>query len=298
MAPRPSFKSAWTQFFPPKPGFTEKDIGDLKGRVYIVTGSNTGLGKDIARMLYGANAKVYMAARSEQKGRKAIEDIRQSAPASTGVLEFLHLDLNDLEQTKAAAQEFLSKEQKLHVLFNNAGVFVTPTDPPPKTVQGQELCLGVNCIAPFLFTKLLTPTLISTAKAEPAGTVRVVWVSSFGLELNAHEGVGISTDNLDYHIPKPSAERYGLSKSGVWALAVEYARRYKDDGVVSVAINPGNLLTELDRDQGTMLKLVVKLLCYPVVNGACTAIFAALSPGVPERMNSSEDWGEHTQCTC
>lgn len=91
--------------------------------------------------------------------------------------------------------------------------------------------LGVNCLAPFLFTKLLTPTLAAIAKAEPQNTVRVVWVSSFGLNLSAHEDVGVSLENLDYHKPQVNTERYGLSKAGVWALAVEYARRHsRSDG--------------------------------------------------------------------
>lgn len=205
---------------------------------------------------------------------------------------FLNLDLNDLDKTKAAAQEFLSKEQKVHVLFNNAGVMVTQQEPPPRTAQGYELSIGVNCVATFLFTKLLTPTLISTAKAEPANTVRVVWISSFGLELFAHEGVGISTDNLDFHIPKPATDRYGLSKSGVWALGVEYTRRHKAHGIVSVPVNPGNLSTELARDQEILVKIIAGLFCYPVWKGACTEAFAALSPEISTETDLSENWGK------
>ena len=72
----------------------------------------------------------------------------------------------------------------------------------------------MNCVGTFLFTKLLTPLLKATAKSEPANTVRVVWLSSFGLELFAAKDVGITLDNLDYHIPKLATERYGISKYG------------------------------------------------------------------------------------
>lgn len=172
----PRFHDTLSQFFPPKPQFTEKDIPDLRGKVYIVTGSNTGVGKELAQILYAKNGKVYIAARSEEKAGKAIEDIKKAAPNSAGTLVFLRLDLANLTTIKASVAHFLANENKHHVLFNNAGV-MNP-EQGSKTIQGNELQLGVNNISPFLFTKLLTPVLISTAKSEPIGTVRVVWVSS------------------------------------------------------------------------------------------------------------------------
>lgn len=297
MAPGPSFSSLWVNWFPQKPQFTEKDVPDLQGKIYIVTGSNTGIGKELARMLYGRNAKVYIAARSKEKADRAIQAIERAAPTSTGALAFLHLDLSDLDKVKTSAQSFLAKEQKLHVLFNNAGVMVSPTEPPLRTVQNYELALGVNCIGTFLFTKLLTPALVATAKSESeselSNTVRVVWLSSFGLELFAHEGVGVALDNLDYHIKTTATNRYGISKCGAWALGVEFARRYKADGIVSVPINPGNLRSELPRDQGIVLRIVAKLFGYPVVNGAYTELFAGLAPQVTiENPDWSKDWGK------
>ena len=286
----PSFSSSWTQFFPPKPHFTEKHVPDLKGKVYIVTGSNTGIGKELARMLYAKNARVYIAARSKQKAEKAIEDMKKASPTSKGTLKFLHLDLSDLYKVKTAAQSFLAQEKKLHVLFNNAGLMAT--EPLAKTAQGYEMALGVNCIGTFLFTKLLTPTLVATAKTESANVVRVVWLSSFGLELFAAKDVGISLDNLDYHIPVPSTERYGISKCGAWALGVEFARRHKADGIISMPINPGNLTSELARDQPASLKIAARVLGYPPPMGACTELFAGLSPEVT--MEKSGDWSECT----
>ena len=288
MAPSPSLSSVWAQFHPPKPDFTEKDLPDLYCKVYIVTGSNTGVGKELARMLYSKNAKVYIAARSEEKAKKAIEDIKTSTPTSTGVLIFLPFDLSDLAKVKSAAQTFLSQETKLHVLFNNAGLI--GSDPLTKTVQGFETALGVNCVGTFLFTRLLTPALVETAKTEPPATVRVVWLSSFGLELYAEKDVGIPTDNLDYHKPRPAIERYGMSKVGAWALAVEFAKRYKADGVISIPINPGNLTSELARDQGFALKVTAKIIGYPPAYGACTELFAGMSPQIT--LDKSGSYGE------
>jgi len=283
----PSLSSSWTQFFPPKPQFTDENVSDLIGQVYIVTGSNTGIGKELARILYSKNAKVYVAARSEKKAEEAIQDIAKSAPASKGSLVFLSLDLSDLNKVKTAADTFLAQEQKLNVLFNNAGLMAT--DPLTRTAQGYEMALGVNCVGTFLFTKLLTPTLVTTAKTTPPGSVRVIWLSSFGLELFAKPGIGISLDNLDYHIPTPSTDRYGISKCGSWAQGVEFARRHKTDGIISLPINPGNLTSELARDQPTPLKIAARVLGYPPPMGACTELWAGLSPEVT--MEKSGSWG-------
>ena len=294
MAPSSSFKSSWTQFFPPKPKYTDKDLpADLYGKVYMVTGANCGMGKELAQVLYAKNAKVYVVCRSEEKATKAIADIKKATPKSKGELVFLSLDLADLTKVKAAAQNFLVKETKLHVLFSNAGVMVGPADPPLKTVQGYELALGVNCVGTFLLTKLLTPTLIATARSEPPDTVRVVWLSSFGLVQYAPEDRGVDLDNLDYHIPKPHVDRYGISKCGDWLLGVEYARQHKAHGIVSVPINPGNLRTSLARDQTLAIKVIAHAIVYPIINGVYTQLFAAFSPEVTiEKADWTTNWSK------
>lgn len=223
---------AFRQIFPGKPTYTEKDIGDLSGKVYLVTGANTGVGKELAQILFSKNATVWIAARNEEKGRIAIESIREAHPSSTGKLEFLHLDLSDLTTIKKSAETFLSKEKQLHVLFNNAGVMLPPNG--SKTAQGYELQLGTNNLGPFLFTELLTPTLINTAKASTAGSVRVVWVSSSAAELLLPVAGGIDLDNLDYKKDIFYAYKYGVSKAGNYYHATEYARRHRNDGIVSL----------------------------------------------------------------
>jgi retinol dehydrogenase-12 len=221
----------FSQMFPPSPAFTESNLPDLQGKVYIVTGASAGVGKELARLLYSRNGTVYVAARSSEKAQAAITWIREAHPGSQGVLHFLKLDLNDLEGIKPSAEEFLSKEKRLDVLFNNAGVMIPPQG--SKTKQGYELQLGTNCIAPFLFTKLLTPLLISTAKSSPRGSVRVIWVSSSAAHLGAPKG-GINMQNLDYKTDKGAGEKYAASKGGNVLHALEFSRRYKAEGVVSV----------------------------------------------------------------
>ncbi|KAI1498747.1 putative short-chain dehydrogenase [Biscogniauxia marginata] len=275
------FSSMVSQAFPPKPTFTEENLPNLEGKVYIVTGANTGVGKELAQLLYSKNATVYVVARSEDKANQAIEDIKMAHPTSKSVLRFLFLDLNDLSTIKPSVEKFLSMESKLHVLFNNAGV-QTATPGIPKTAQGYEHHLGINCLGTFMFTQLLTPVLITTAQAEKStpGSVRVVWVSSSGAEVSGEKSVGIHMDNLDYHIEKPYLYKYSISKTGNWMHGVEYAKRHKADGIISIPLNPGNLSSELYRNAGLGLRLFCKIVTYPSINGAYTELYAGLSPEI------------------
>ncbi|CAK7216695.1 short-chain alcohol dehydrogenase [Sporothrix bragantina] len=269
MAEQGAFSRAWTQFFPPKPEFVETNMPDQAGRVHLVTGANTGLGKQTARILYAKNAKVYVAARSLERAQPAIDEIKAAHPGSKGQLIFLELDLSDLAKVKASAQSFLAQEAKassggaLHVLYNNAGAM--GSNPLRRTAQGHELTMGVNCVGTFLFTELLTPFLQATAKRclPTTNAVRVVWLSSYGLELAGVEGAAVALDNIECNPDKGSVpkatDRYGISKAGVWALGVEYARRHRQDNIVSLPINPGNLKTELARDMGAVFRILVTL---------------------------------------
>lgn len=155
-----------------KTTLTETNLPDQAGKTFIVTGGYAGVGKELVQILYSHNAKIYVAARSEGKYLTARDEIKQNHSTSTGELHFLHLDLSDLKSVKAAAVEFLSREWARHVLWNNAGVMIPPQS--SLTAQNYELQLGTNNDAPFLFTKLLTPLLLETAKSTPVGDVRVV----------------------------------------------------------------------------------------------------------------------------
>lgn len=275
----PTLSSGWTQCFPPAPTFTEKNLPDLSGKVYLVTGATSGVGRELARMLYSKNAKVYIAAREEAG---TISEIKKSEPASSGTLAFLQVDLADLKSVKAAAERFLASETRLNVLFNNAGVMAPDNKHVEKTAQGYENQLGVNCLAPFLLTKLLMPILLATAAGKEVWTneVRVVFVSSFAAEMYHEKIVGIDLDNLDYHNPKPAIHRYGISKVGVWTYGLELTRRFKDSGILGVTVNPGNLRSNLFCQQNLLFRLQVALMHYHPAKGAYTELFAGLSPEV------------------
>ncbi|KAI9172654.1 2,2-dialkylglycine decarboxylase [Paramyrothecium foliicola] len=272
-----SLKSLILQSFPPKPTFTENNVPDLTGKVCVVSGANSGVGKEVAQIFYSKNAKVYLAARSESKTSDAIESIKNAVPkTSGGQLIFLYLDLSDLDSVKKSAARFLEMESEIHLLFNNAGVGYP--EQGSKTVQGYELQLGVNCVRPFLFTKLLTPTLTETAKRSVPNTVRVVWTSS-----SATEGISANCfmDNLDYRQEKSSFHKYCISKIGNHFHCKEFARRHETDGIISVALNPGNLDSDFWRTQGIFMSWLLKwTMLYPPKFGAYTTIFAAFSPSI------------------
>lgn len=220
-----------SQFFPPKPVFTESSLPDLTGRVYIITGASAGIGKELARLLYSRNGTVYVAARSAEKANAAIAWIKETHPSSQGTVRFLKLDLGDLTTIKPTVQQFLSQENRLDVLFNNAGVMIPPKG--SRTTQGYDLQLGTNCVGPFLLTKLLIPTLLETAKIAPPGTVRVTWTSSGAADLMAPKG-GVDVTSLGAELNKGAWGWYGVSKGGNVLHALEMQRRYGEQGIMSL----------------------------------------------------------------
>lgn len=228
----------WTQSFNlPTPTLTEKTLPDQTGKVYLITGSNTGVGYQVASILYSRNAKVWIAARTESKALEAIESIKKDHPKSQGKLEYLHLNLSDLSSIKASADDFLSREDKLHWLDNNAGVMIPPVG--SKGVQGLDLTYQTNILGPFLFTKLLLPILKRTADAESTkGLVRVSWAGSLAVVLQSPKGgVAWSKDGktgeetlLDTQDNKTT---YGISKAANYYFASEFGKRFGErDGVL------------------------------------------------------------------
>ncbi len=173
---------------------------------------------------------MYIAARSETKARAAIEEIQNSHTDSAGKLEYLHLDLSDLSTIKQSAQEFLGKESRLDVIWNNAGVMVPP--PGSKTVQGYDLQQGVNNIAGFLFVHFLRPMMAATAKQAPTNSVRVVWVSSGAAMIAPKPAIDFT--NMDYKREESPLMKYWRSKAGNVIHAAEFARRAADEGILGL----------------------------------------------------------------
>ncbi|KAJ3549262.1 hypothetical protein NM208_g590 [Fusarium decemcellulare] len=274
------------ELFPPAPQFIEKDIPDLSSKVFLITGGAVGIGYQTAKLLYSKNGSVYIAGRNESSGNDAIAKLRHDHPESKGRLSFLGLDLGDLTTIKPAVVEFLAKENRLDVLWDNAGVMVPPAG--SRTVQGYERQLGVNCIGHFLLTSLLTPLLRQTAAAQAPGAVRVVWVSSSAVHTGPPGGIYWEDINNDFG-KATQLNLYSQSKAGAVYLAAEFARRNEGTGIVSVAINPGHLKTELMRHVSSLMqRFLNRFVLYDPIYGAYTEVFAGLSPGV-----TAEDSGRY-----
>lgn len=270
--------SLMQSLFIPKPTLTEKNLPDQAGKVHIVTGGYAGVGQALVGILYDKNAVVYVAGRSQDKADVAIAAIRNKYPNSKGRLEFLYLDLSDLPTIKPAVESFLSKEKRLDVLVNNAGVMFPPRD--VKSAQGYEMQMATNCIGPFLLSKLLTPILKETAASSPKDSVRVIWAASLGVNLFTPTNGMVIEKGSAPKVCETTQYNYGQSKTGNYYFAAEYHRRYSADGIVSVTFNPGNIQTELQRHLPGFVNSSLTYLGYPPVYGAYTELFCGWSPDI------------------
>ncbi|KAH8899846.1 NAD(P)-binding protein [Thozetella sp. PMI_491] len=273
-----ALRNWYTQAFPPKPTFTEADVPSQKGRVVIVTGGNVGVGFELCAMMYAAGATVYMASRSQARAERAIEDIISTSRQTRqqGSLRFLHLDLSDLQSVMKAAETFAKQESRLDVLWNHAGIGPLTVPQGAKTAQGVEIMLGTHCVAPLLFTQCLLSHLRAAAKSSRPGATRVVWTSSWLAEHWTPVG-GVDMDKLDG--TGDMVRNYAVSKAGNWILAVEMARRYPDDGILSVVQNPGNLKTKVYGGTNWLISGFLNLfLLHAPKMGAYTELYAGLSP--------------------
>ncbi|KAF5365244.1 hypothetical protein D9758_005482 [Tetrapyrgos nigripes] len=276
-------KQAW---FIPAPKWSLEKMPDMTGKVVIVTGGSDGLGKLSVKALLEKNAKVYLAARNESKCQAVIDEFATTT-GKTAI--FLKIDLADLNSVKAAAKEFLSKETKLHVLYNNAQVLllscgpftgVLTTNHELLTAQGYDGQFGTNVLGHFYLTKLLLPILLSTAEHTPE-KVRIVALSSSAIYSMKYKFDIASLTNGPTRKKWPTMELYSQSKLGNILFANELARRYGDKGIVSTAVNPGNLKTDISRNQKTFsfdrFAVFVLQIHNPEV-GVLTQLWAGTSP--------------------
>ncbi|KAI2608564.1 putative steroid dehydrogenase [Hypoxylon fragiforme] len=290
-----SFSALWTQFFPPRNGapLTESNLPSQAGRVFIVTGGSSGLGFELTRILYHAGGKVYVLTRSKEHAEDAFTRIqssqskrRENAPEqdatnTQGSLEFIHMDLTDFTTIKTAACEFLEREGpdgRLDVLFNNAGTGAVKDAPP--TRQGLEYHFAVNSLGPYLLTQLLIPILSSTVRKSPQDSVRVVWPASCLVDLGSPK-TGIRKEFLqNTESVKDQNELYSTSKTATWFVASEFARRQANTGIVQIAGNPGNYITNIWRSTSRLLYYVLWPILRDPVHGAETYLWMGFSQSV------------------
>jgi NAD(P)-dependent dehydrogenase (short-subunit alcohol dehydrogenase family) len=220
----------------------------------------------------------------QERAEKAIQTITSATPSpqNPGKITFLHLDLNDLATVKAAAEAFKAAERRLDVLVHNAGMSPFAIEPFAKTVQGIEAMVGMHCVAPLVLTHHLLPSLRAATAQPISGPARVLWAGSISAEFSSPEN-GIDFSHLETGF-EDRTTNYGVSKLGNWALAKEAARRFGNDGIVSVAFNPGNVRAGTYEGLPAVTYFLMKtLVLSETKKGAYTEFFAALAPEVGEK---------------
>lgn len=256
--------------------FTEKDIPSLQGKVFLVTGGNSGLGKqsiiDLARH---EPQEIWLTSRTVEKANEAIKDIKKIVPNAN--IKPLALELDSFESIKAAARTFNAGAQRLDVLMLNAGIMAAPE---ALTKDGYELQLGTNHVGHALLAKLLAPVLDKTA-AQAGADVRVVVLSSAGIRAEP-EG-GIVFDTLKTTQPALGIwGRYGQSKLANALFARQLARQHPNWTVT--AIHPGSIQTNLPHhvvESYPLMSPVLSVCQYfltTVQDGAQNQLWAATAP--------------------
>lgn len=248
--------------------YREADVPDQQGRTALITGANTGIGFEAARVLAQRGARVLLACRSADRANDAIDAITRVAPSAE--LKWIALDLASLESVAAAAEE-VNEEPHLDLLINNAGVMM-----PPKsaTADGFELQFGVNHLGHFA----LTGRLLAALKYRPGA--RIVNVSS-----TAHRGGRIDYDDLGAERGYSRMGRYQMSKFANILFTYELQRRLAADGcpAIAVACHPGATDTELGRHIPLPIAIAllpIRLFMNATAEGALPTLMAATADGV------------------
>ena len=249
--------------------FTDQDVPAQNGRVFLVTGANSGIGYETARILAGKGARVLMGCRSKPRAAAAIAKIREEFPQAD--LAYIPLDLGDLESIREAAA-LVGQERRLDVLVNNAGIMMPPRE---VTMDGFESQFGVNHLGTFALTGLLLDKL---AKGKEP---RVVITSSM-----AHRSGRIDFDDINAEESYSRMGRYAMSKLANLLHMYELDRRLRaaDSPVIAVACHPGVADTELTRNfPGLLVSLfrpLSSLFMNSAAEGAWPTLAAAAAPGV------------------
>ncbi|XP_073961664.1 retinol dehydrogenase 12-like isoform X2 [Choristoneura fumiferana] len=260
------------------PFFSGRCLSTVKlvGKTAVITGCNTGIGKETALDFYKRGARVIMACRDLEKAAAAKSEIEEKCKdlTDTGKLIVVKCDLASLKSVRECAQTILDTEPQVKILVNNAGVMMCPKT---KTEDGFEMQFGTNHLAHFLLTMLLLPRIRNSAPA------RIVTVSS-----KAHTRYDINFDDLNYEKrPYSAAEAYSQSKIANVLFSKHLAAKLKEhgiEGVNSYSLHPGVIKTELGRhlDESlfrgarTMIGIMLAAFLKTPEQGAQTTIYCSV----------------------
>jgi NAD(P)-dependent dehydrogenase (short-subunit alcohol dehydrogenase family) len=240
---------------------------DMQGKVCLVTGSNSGIGKVTARELARMGATVVMVCRNAAKGEAARKEIQEAT--GNQKVDLLVADLSSLAEVRRVADEFKQHYTQLHVLIHNAGGANYERKVTP---EGYETTLAANYLAPFLLTELLLDVLRASAPA------RIVNVSSM-----AHTRGKIDFADLQSEQRYDLWKAYGQAKLALILYTYELARRLEGSGVTVNALHPGVIASNFDQGLSPFLRWGWKLIrpmLSTVEQGARTTLYLATSPEV------------------
>jgi len=244
----------------------------IEGKTCIITGSTSGIGKEIAIGLAKMKANVVLVGRNKSKCQDTAEEISRIASIDTNKnqVSYLLADLSSQESIRQLAKKFLDNYQSLDILVNNAGAFLSRH---LTSVDGIEYTFAVNHLAPFLLTNLLFERM------KASGHSRIITTSSV-----AHRGAHINFDNLQFERGKYSGvQAYRQSKLANILFTKELARRSSGIGVTSNCFHPGGIRTNLVQSSPWHYRLIW-LIITPFLacpeKGADTAIYLASSSKV------------------
>lgn len=238
----------------------------MEGKVIIVTGSNSGIGKETAKALAGMGATVVMAVRNRERGEMAREEI--VAETGNRSVSVMICDVASRDSIKRFAGAFKEEYDRLDVLINNAGAVFAKRQ---LTADGIESSMAVNYLGPFTLTRELIPLLKASAPS------RIVNVSS-GLSGSAE----IDFDDLQRETGYKGMKAYAGSKLMLTTYTLELAERLEGTGVTVNVVEPGFVATNLGRNSGSLLNSVMFTLVRPMQTtpekAAENSVYAATSP--------------------
>ncbi|KAJ3475072.1 hypothetical protein NLI96_g12075 [Meripilus lineatus] len=272
----------------------ETDVGDLKGKVILVTGGNSGIGFATIQHLARLGAKVYMGARNKDKALEAIQRLKhEGLGPGYGEVVWLDVNLSDPRRAKKAAEDFMVRETKLDVLVNNAAV-----SKYSGTLHNHKRCY----LCPCVFTRTLLPLLKKTAE-KPGSDVRIVTVSSNAMILCHGLRFRSKDDFNDRHSDSwwPAASRYVRTKLANALFATELQRRLDREGIpiIILSLHPGCVNTEGYQAYAQQKRGVIgfiwswfgNLFLLSPSDGALNSVFAAVAPEI--RANPQTYKGGH-----
>ena len=246
--------------------WTSDDVPGQQGRLAVVTGANTGLGFETARVLAARGASVVLAVRDTEKGKRAAARIAAAAPGADVMVQ--PLDLTSLDSIRAAAAELRARHPAIDLLINNAGVMLTPRQ---ATGDGFELQFGTNHLGHFALTGLLLEQML------PVPGSRVVTLSSLAHRIRAR----IHFDDLQSERSYSRLAAYSQSKLANLMFTYELQRRLSAAGTtIAVAAHPGLAATELSRYTPAIVAFSYARVSQKAAMGALPTLRAATDPGV------------------